>query len=116
MSEATKFIPPGDGPVLDVLGIDLVTCKVVGADTGGQYAVFETVTRPGAGTPPHVHRREEETFYVLEGEFEFNVAGETIRAGKGAMLVGRKGVPHWFRNVGSTPAKVLIVVHPAGIE
>lgn len=116
MSDPAKFIPPGAGPVHDVLGIDLVTYKIVGADTGGQYAVFETITRPGAGTPPHVHHREEETFYVLEGEYEFHVGDETIRATPGAMLVGRRDVPHWFRNIGPGPAKVLVIVHPAGIE
>ena len=70
-------------------------------DTGGQYSVFETITRPGMGTPLHVHHREEETFYVLKGEYEFHVGAETIRATPGTLLIGPRDVPHWFRNVGT---------------
>ena len=63
-----------------------------------------------------MHLREDETFYVLAGEFEFTVAGQTQRAGAGDFLIARKGVPHHFRNVGATDGKLLIYCHPAGFE
>ena len=68
-------IPPGEGArSLRVMGV-LVTCKLPSQMTGGAYALFEETTQPGDGPPPHIHHREDESFYVLEGEYEF-LSGE----------------------------------------
>jgi quercetin dioxygenase-like cupin family protein len=71
---------------------------------------------PGGGSPPHVHSREDETFYVVEGEFEFLVAGAPIRLKAGEHLFAPRDVPHNFRNVGSEPGKMIITATPAGLE
>lgn len=114
--DVSKTAAPHVGAVYRVIGGDVVTCKLLGADTGGAYSVLETVSPPGAGPPPHVHGREDECFYVVEGSFEFYVEGRTIAAAPGDVLQAVRGVPHHFKNVGSTPGRLLVVVHPAGIE
>jgi quercetin dioxygenase-like cupin family protein len=62
-----------------VLG-EFVTYKVPSQQTGGAYALFEVTTQPGSGPPPHVNHREDEAFYVLEGDYEFLSGGEAMRA------------------------------------
>ncbi|WP_435021358.1 cupin domain-containing protein [Tundrisphaera sp. TA3] len=104
-----------DRPVYSVVG-DRYTYLMTGAETNGACFVFEADVPPGGGSPPHVHTREDEGFYVVEGEFEFLVAGERIRLSKGEFLFGRRDVPHNFTNVGDAPGKLIITVTPAGLE
>jgi quercetin dioxygenase-like cupin family protein len=86
-----------------------------GADTNGRYATWEAVVPPG-GPPPHVHSREEEGFYVLEGEITFTVNGERVVATAGTFANMPVGTPHGFRNESDKPARMLISVAPAGLE
>ncbi len=102
-------------PSYSVVG-DRYTYLVTGVETNGAFVLFEAYVPPGNGSPPHVHHREDEMFYVIEGEFEFTVAGESKRLGAGDFLLGRRGVPHNFKNVGQTPGMMLITVTPAGFE
>ena len=102
-------------PSYSVVG-DRYTFFVTGVETNGAFAMFEDYVPPGNGSPPHVHHREDEMFYVIEGEFEFTVAGESKRLGAGDFLLGRRDVPHNFKNVGSSPGRMLITVTPAGFE
>jgi len=60
---------PGEGRTIAVFG-DVYRFLAVGEDTNGKYALWEAVVPPGGGPPPHVHSREEEGFYVLEGEIQ----------------------------------------------
>ena len=113
--DRAKHVAPGEGKALWVAG-DLVTLKVVGEDTDGAFVLGEEVSPPGGGPPPHVHRREDEMFCVLEGEYEFLVGERTIRAGAGSVVYGPRNVPHSFKNVGTTPARLLAFVTPAGFE
>jgi len=55
---------------------DVYRFLATGEDTNGKYALWEAIVPPGGGPPPHVHSREEEGFYVLEGEITFTVNGE----------------------------------------
>jgi len=102
-------------PVYSVVG-DRYTFLLTGAQTDGAYFVFEAFVPPGSGPPPHVHHREDEAFYVIDGEFEFTVAGAAIRVGAGEFVIGRRDVPHNFKNVGSTPGRMIITLTPAGLE
>jgi quercetin dioxygenase-like cupin family protein len=70
MTAKPKIVPPGAGKTLRILGDD-VTSVVVGAETGGAYAVQQQDTQPGAGPPLHRHSREDEGFTVLAGEYQF---------------------------------------------
>ena len=71
---------------------------------------------PGGGPPPHVHSREEEGFYVLEGEITFTINGERVVATAGMFANMPVGTPHSFKNESNKPAKMLISVAPAGLE
>ena len=113
--DVAKYIPPGEGESLWVVG-ELLTLKVVGTDTSGAFAVLEEITPPQGGPPPHMHSREDETFYVLEGELEFRVSDRTLLATAGSVIYGPRGILHTFKNVGTTPSRILVLVTPAGLE
>jgi quercetin dioxygenase-like cupin family protein len=105
----------GEGRSVWVVG-DRYTVKASGEDTGGAYALIEAVVPPGGGPPPHIHHREDEAFYVLEGELLFHVDGRDISAGTGSWVTLARGSLHHFKNVGDRTARMLIVVTPAGLE
>ena len=98
-----------------VLG-ELVTYKVVGGQTSGAYSLFEVTSPPGSGPPAHVQHREDETFYVLEGEYEFLVEGRTMRIPAGWLLYVPKGNLHAHKNVGDPPGKMLVIQTPGGLH
>ena len=110
-----KVVPPGAGKALSVLR-EVVTSLVVGADTGGAYAVQQQATQPGGGPPLHRHSREDEGFCVLEGEYEFRVGEQTLRAGPGTFVFGPRGIPHTFKCVGPGPGKIQVIISPPGLE
>lgn len=116
MLRETQLVPPGIGTTWRVIGGDIIVCKVTGKQTGGSFALFETTTPPRCGTPPHVHHREDETFYVISGTYDFHVAGKVIRAEKGAVVMAPKDIPHFFQNIGNDLGRLLIIAEPAGIE
>jgi quercetin dioxygenase-like cupin family protein len=106
---------PTEGRTIAVVG-DVYRFLAVGEDTDGKYALWETVVPPGGGPPPHVHSREEEGFYVLEGEIAFQIGSERLVAGAGTFANMSVGTPHSFKNESDRPAKVLVAVAPAGLE
>jgi quercetin dioxygenase-like cupin family protein len=115
MEKEVAHIPPGEGArPLWVLG-ELVTYKVLSHRTGGAYALFEVATHPGAGPPPHIHHREDESFYVLEGDYEFLLGGETMRVGVGSLLYVPKGTLHAHRGVGEGVGTMLLTQTPGGL-
>jgi mannose-6-phosphate isomerase-like protein (cupin superfamily) len=112
------YVPPGNssnGKVFDVFG-DHLTVKLAGEEVSDRYCILESTTEPGAGPPMHVHHRENESFYVLEGEFEFHIGGRVVHAAAGSFLFGPRHIPHRFQNVGLTRGRLLIVAEPAGVE
>jgi quercetin dioxygenase-like cupin family protein len=101
--------------LLWVLG-ELVTRKVAGEQTGGAYSIFEVVSQPQGGPPPHIQHREDECFYVLEGEYEFLVEGRTLRMPAGSLLYVPKGTLHAYRNVGEGTGRMLVNQTPGGLH
>jgi quercetin dioxygenase-like cupin family protein len=93
----------------------LMTFLATGEDTQGQFALIEAVARKGNVPPPHIHHREDETFYVLEGEMTVSVGDRTIKARPGAMVFLPRDVVHSF-TIDSDQARILILATPAGIE
>lgn len=108
-------VPPNGGKAVHVLGIPIFV-RVGGRDTNGALAVVESHDVPGGGPPPHIHHREDETFQVLEGDYEFLVDGKTIPASPGTTLFAPRGVAHTYRYVGKTPGRLLCVITPSGFE
>jgi mannose-6-phosphate isomerase-like protein (cupin superfamily) len=89
---------------------------VTGAETEGRLSVWEEVVATGAGSPLHIHHREDETFHVLEGTVRIVCGGESIVAGPGTTATLPRGVPHCFTNVGATTARMLVICNPGGFE
>jgi len=106
---------PGSGKSVSAVG-DVYRNLISGAQTEGVFALIEAKVYPGGGPPPHIHRREDEGFYILEGEVVFHVGGERIVAGPGTYLQAPRDIPHAFKNEGTVPAKMLIHVAPAGFD
>ena len=115
MEKGVAHIPPGEGRrSLWVLG-ELVTYKIPSQRTGGAYSLFAVTTQPNGGPPPHVQHREDEAFYVLEGEYEFLSGEETLRAGTGSLIYVRKGTLHAHKNVGEGVGRMLVTQTPGGL-
>ena len=110
-----KVVHAGEGQRIAAAG-DLYTFLAVGEDTSRSYALWEAVVPPGGGPPPHVQSREDEGFYVLEGEMTFVADGQRVIARKGSFLNIPRGVVHSFKNEGQSDARMLILVAPAGME
>jgi quercetin dioxygenase-like cupin family protein len=109
------LISAGEGKSVNVIG-NALNIRVRGRDTGGVLSIVECVDLPGGGPPPHIHHREDETFQVIEGEYEFTCGGKTFTARKGATIFAPRGVPHSYRYVGNEPGSLMMTLTPAGFE
>jgi mannose-6-phosphate isomerase-like protein (cupin superfamily) len=103
------------GRTVAVVG-DVYRFLATGEDTNGKYALWEAIVPPGGGPPPHVHSREEEGFYILEGEIMLKVGEERIVVTAGMFANMPVGTLHSFKNESGKPARMLISVAPAGLE
>jgi len=88
---------------------------LTGEDTGGAFGLVENVMRPGSEPPYHIHDREDETFYVLEGHISVMVDGNVLECHAGDAVFLPRGLPHTFR-VRSDIARGLVLVTSAGFE
>jgi quercetin dioxygenase-like cupin family protein len=93
----------------------LAIFKATAADTGGQMTIIEVTEHPGAEAPLHVHRRDDEGFWILEGSATFEVGDATIEAGAGDYLFGPRDIPHRYV-VGPRGCRMLFILVPGGIE
>ncbi len=100
---------------LNVLGIPM-NIRIHGRDTGGTLSMVESLDSPGGGPPPHIHHREDETFQIIEGEYEWMVGGETFVAKAGDTIFAPRGIPHTYRYIGSGQGRLTCVITPAGFE
>ncbi|RZB16022.1 cupin domain-containing protein [Streptomyces sp. F001] len=87
-----------------------------GEDTGGLYSFFEVTTPPGGGPPLHIHEDVDESFYVIDGEYEIELDGEKHKAPAGSLVYGPRGVGHAFVNTWHRPSKMLCIATPGGVE
>jgi mannose-6-phosphate isomerase-like protein (cupin superfamily) len=90
--------------------------KVSTADSDGTLAFFHLVAPPMSGPPRHVHTREDELFYVLEGELVFELDGERHTVGVGDTVYLRRGVVHAYQNFTTSDARLLIATTPGGFS
>ena len=93
----------------------LAVIKATAADTGGQMAIIEITEPPGAEAQLHVHHREDEGFWLLEGSATFEVGDTTIKAEAGDYLFGPRAIPHGY-TVGPAGCRMLFIMIPGGIE
>jgi quercetin dioxygenase-like cupin family protein len=108
-------VTEGEGKMLWVVD-ELMTFKATGEDTGGAYSLTDSVVPPGGGPPPHIHHREDEAFWVLEGELEVMVGESTFKASAGSFVHLPKDIPHSYENIGPGPARFITLIVPAGLE
>ena len=95
---------------------ELMTFKATGEDTGGAYSLTDSVVPSGGGPRPHIHHREDEAFWVLEGELEVMVGESTFKASAGSFVHLPKDIPHSYENIGLGPARFITLIVPAGLE
>jgi quercetin dioxygenase-like cupin family protein len=93
----------------------LVHVHVDGATSGGALAIMDERGRRGDMPPLHVHRRDDETFFVLEGEVSLFVGDEQIVLGAGQSALAPRDVPHAYR-IESDEARYLVITTPAGFD
>jgi mannose-6-phosphate isomerase-like protein (cupin superfamily) len=115
MSVEAILIQAGEGKAVSLRGTQ-VAYKAEGERPGGGPTVLEFTAAPGFNTGDHIHSRIEEIFYVLEGEFQIRAGDRLVRAKPGDCVLVPPGVPHGFGNRGASPAKLLLLISPAGVH
>ena len=112
-NQSIKVIHPNEGETFR-LGGDFITFKTMNEDIPGETSFIEITAAPQSG--PALHKHPAETFYILEGEFEFygSRPEDTIKATAGDYIHIPTGAPHAYKNVGTTPGKYLLVTATAG--
>jgi quercetin dioxygenase-like cupin family protein len=106
---------PGEGERIE--GHSSTIVKAGGDDCDGQLSVYETILPVGnTGPPLHLHCRTAETFFVLDGTFEFTLGEERAVLGPGFFALVPPGLAHTFANHGETEARCLTIAGPTGVE
>ena len=114
MSVKAVIRMPGEGKTVMLAGQPL-TFLATGADSK-HTSMFELTMPAGLSTGLHIHRVQEETFYMLEGECEWQVGDQLVHATPGAFLFIPPGVPHNISNASDQPARMFLTVSPPGHE
>ena len=109
-------VPPDSSREQVWLSGNIDTFLKGGDETNGQYALFDIFIPPNAGPPTHLHTRGDEAFYIIDGEISFQVGNETFEGTPGDLIAYTRGEVHAFRNLGSEPARMLILAAPAEFE
>ena len=119
MNDAFKQDPilvmPGGGDEFTMVGSQFFH-KVQSKDTNGVFSVIEIVTPPGKGVSLHVHEREDELVYLLEGEIEVTLGDQTMKAVPGVIALLPRGIPHAFTSIGDKPSRLLDTILPGQFD
>src|ERR1051326_5762045 len=105
------FVPP-----LKLTSKGGTMVRITSRQTEGAYCVCEMTTMPGEGVSRHVHDRDEEFYYILEGAYEMEAGDERFTAEAGSVVVIPRDVPHQFRNDGEVRARALMIFRPGGFD
>ena len=113
---ASFALRPGGGSpfILPTRGHGTVKLDTPGS--AGTVTVLELVMEAGEGPGLHVHGREHELWYVLEGEFRFLLGDSLVHQPTGGLAFGPRGTPHTFQNIGTETGRLLAITGPAGVE
>jgi mannose-6-phosphate isomerase-like protein (cupin superfamily) len=109
-------VQSGEGTVLETPTGDSVIVKADTSKTNGSLTVLEFLIGPNEGPALHTHLREDELWYVIEGDFRFEAGDTMLRASAGGMAFGPRNTPHCFQNIGDTPGRLLVITTPSGLE
>jgi quercetin dioxygenase-like cupin family protein len=105
----------GDGKEFVLAGI-VMKCLLSGEQTSGQFCLFENKSGGNTRTPIHVHTRDDETLYIIEGELTAVLDGQPRRLTAGESIFLPRSIPHQLVNVSGTPAKYILIGTPALFE
>ncbi len=108
---APQNLSAAEGPAFWFLN-NLCVVKATTESTGGAYSLLYQISPPGHATPYHLHRVEDEAFYVLDGEFIFICNGKPLVGGPGTYVFLPRGIPHGIRVSSSAPATMLVLAMP----
>lgn len=106
---------PGSGEQLNIAGSKILH-KIKSSATNGVFSVVEFVTPPGKGVALHVHEREDELVYLLEGEIEVTLGSQKMKAVPGVTALLPRGIPHGFTNIGNKPSRLLDTILPGQFD
>jgi quercetin dioxygenase-like cupin family protein len=95
---------------------DVTEIFVTKEQTGGALGLFRQTIAPKSGPPLHIHRSNDEFFYVLSGEFKFKLGERVLNAFPGSVVFVPRGSKHTFENSGTEPGVLLVGVTPGGLE
>jgi len=109
-------VDPAQGTTIEGPAGGPLTFKARGPQTAGSLTAFENTIAPGDGPPLHCHANEDEAWYILEGQFRFQLDEELRSAPAGSFVFVPRGTPHCFQNTGDTPGRILVLFTPAGME
>jgi quercetin dioxygenase-like cupin family protein len=116
MSERSGYLrATGEGEAIWFLGT-LLTVKAGSDETNGAFTLIEQLAPAGFGPPSHIHRDEDEGFYILEGELAVICGEKTWTAPAGAFVFLPRGIPHSFVVTSDGPAKLLQLTAPGKFE
>jgi quercetin dioxygenase-like cupin family protein len=116
MTKQQPYVNTREDSAIKFLGAPTLI-RSTGETTNGAFGLIEhLMTPPGFASPYHTHHREDEAFYVLEGQLAVLCGGKWIKAGPGAYVFGPREIPHGFKVVSTTPARMLVLCSPAGFE
>lgn len=108
-----RAIPPDGGEPLRFLGASQMRLKHDGGPNG-DLAFYEYVSAPGVtGAPQHIHHGHDETFYVVDGVYEFTLGGDCVELEAGGFLFVPRGTPHTFRNAGDNIGRIIGTFTPS---
>jgi len=116
VATAVKVVQPGGGRAGGLAPGVGVVFKIDGEDTGGALSIVEHPFEVGALVPPHIHQLEDEYSIVLEGEIGFRSNDQEVVLGPGGYIVKPRGEVHAMWNAGTTRARMIEVISPAGFE
>jgi mannose-6-phosphate isomerase-like protein (cupin superfamily) len=113
---APRIVGPSDG-LEGFLGSIGVRFMIDGADTGDLFSLVEhPMSGRALAAPLHVHTREDEYSYVLEGRMGALLGDEVVEAGPGDLVFKPRNQWHTFWNAGDEPCRILEIISPAGFE
>lgn len=115
-TEQAPYLNTRDDAAFRFLGIPTLM-RSTAETTTGAFGLLEHWEMPvGFASPYHTHRREDESFYVVEGEVAFVCGGKWLKAGPGTFVYGPRNIAHGFKVIGDAPARMLLMCNPGGFE
>ncbi|HTU30534.1 MAG TPA: cupin domain-containing protein [Solirubrobacteraceae bacterium] len=112
---APSHIPAGEGQSVWYT-TNLMVLKATARSTGGAFGLIEALAPAGSGPPLHVHQREDEAFWILEGQLTVRRGERLFSAEAGSYTFLPRGLPHTFVVEGNSPARILSICSPGGLE